>query len=209
VKEAEENKDPNKLTWRDYLLLAAIVVVFCFYKDDHENIINYPEYLRYGLWILLFAAVAIIWFKKFASGYNKQISLTERLVYILLNAGGAAVLALIVAGILVTPFNYYNEHVAAQNRVDTVRCDINDAFIGKKTDEGRELNTINYTFQSKANTLHTTAETPLIANMHELHMCGQFQLVVAAHRALWGSYMLEDWKIEEKNAMPEPSKKRQ
>ena len=208
MKESTKTKDPNRLTWRNYLVLAGVIIVFYFYKDSHSDIINYPEYLRSWGWIALFIALAAVRFRKFIASYVALQTIGERLFYFVLSLAGAAIGTLMAATILLAPFNYYNAYVATQNKADTVRCSIDDAYIGRQTHDGREPNTIKYHFLGKADSLYTTDKTALIANMHELHTYGFYTLVLAAHRALLGSYWIQSWRIEEKNdTIKAPQKK--
>jgi len=200
VKESSKTKDPNKLTWPNYLLLAGIIVVFYFYKDSHSDIINYPEYLRYWGWVALFIGLVALRFKKFIAGYIALQTVGERLFYFVLSLSGAAIGTLMAATILLAPFNYYNAYVATQNKADTIRCTIDDAYIGRQTSDGREPNTIKYHFRGKADSLYTADKTPLIATIHQLHTNSFYTLVLATHRALLGSYWLQSWRIEEKTA---------
>jgi len=55
MENTETPKDSNKLSWRDYLLIAGIIAVFYFFDNDHQDILNYPDYLMY--WLV--AAIAI------------------------------------------------------------------------------------------------------------------------------------------------------
>jgi len=208
VEESAKTKDPNKLTWQNYLLLAGIIAVFYFYKDSHSDIINYPDYLRYWGWIALFIVLVVIRSKKFIVNYASLQTIGERMFYLVLSLSGAAMGTLMAATILLAPFNYYNAYVATQNKADTVRCTIDDAYIGRQSPAGLEPNTIKYHFQGKEDSLCTTDKTALIANMHELHTYSFYTLILATHKALLGSYWLQSWRIEEKKDTTSMTQKR-
>jgi len=197
VNKEKENKKNNTLNWRDYLLLAGFIIVFYFYKDFHEGILNYPDYLRYSAWVVLFVVIVALRIKRFAASYAAMPAMSERLFYAALSLAGVFIVTVMATGILLSPFNYYNRHIAAQSPADTVRCNIDEAYIGHATADGREPNTIKYHFMGQPDSLLTPTETPLIANMHAMHTYAHFKLVLATHKALLGSYWLQSWSIEE------------
>ncbi len=207
VNEEEKNIDAYKLTWRDYLILAAIIIVFWLSNDTHSDIINYPEFLKYYGGIALFIVLVIFRFKVFLKKYLEMPKIADRLFYAFISLVLSAAISIIVAGILVTPFNYYNLHVAKQNHADTVRCEIDSANIGARSGDGSEPNTIYYHFGDKQAIIQTHTENFRIANMRQLHTFSQFRLKLTTHKAFLGSYWLEAWKIEDKNALQGKSPK--
>lgn len=184
--EPKKNKDPDKLTWANYLLVAVVIAVFYFYNDSHSDILNYPDYLRYIGWVVLFAAVVAIRFKKFIAAYEAMQSIGEKLFYLALSLAGSLIGSLMVAMICLTPFNYCNAYVASKSQVDSVRCTIDAAYIGKKTPEGNEPNVIRFQFMGKQDSILTHDDASLIANMQHFHAWSLFRLVLATHKALLG-----------------------
>ena len=202
VTEPEKNKDPYKLTWLDYLVLVVVGIAFYFYKDSHEDILNYPGYLKYATWGALFVAIVVIRFKKFEAKYLSMSVMGERLFYAFLSLVGSVIVTSMAAGLLLTPFNYYNIHVASKTIADTVRCEIDAAYIGKHTEDGSLPNIIKYHFLGNSDSIQTPTESVRIANMNVFRSYSQYWLVLTTHKALLGTYWIEDWKIVNKAPLP-------
>lgn len=194
----EKTKDPNRLTWLNYLIIALVVATFYFYKDAHEGILNYPDYLRYIGWAVLFVALVIMRFKKFIAAYTAMQTMGERLFYLVLSLAGSLVGTLMLATLALSPFNYYNVYAASKSHADSIRCNIDDVYLGKQTTEGREPNVIKFHFMGQEDSILTHDDMAQIAYMHELHLTSAYRLVLATHKALLGSYVLQAWRLEQK-----------
>ena len=197
MEETKKEKSSKLFAIRDYVLIGLIALAIFFYKDVRPEVINYPAMLIPCAAIVI-AAVVVIWrFKKFESKYIAMLKTADRLFY-----AGVCIVVLVIgswtmASMVLIPFNYYNIHIAQRNKADTVLCNIENAIPGK-IGEDATPNRIDYDFQGKINTIETAYDTPLIANMHELNIYSQFELKLTVHKALLGSYWLQDWKIQRK-----------
>jgi hypothetical protein len=196
------DKSSKLFVIRDYVVLGVIVLCIVFRKDTSTDTINYPDYIIYCTAAAIVLAVIITRFRKFEAKYISLKRLADRLFYAAVCLVITAVGALTLAYMTLIPFNYYNVHVATQNNADTVRCNIDSAVIGLHTSDGLTPNIIYYHFQNRPNIIENTSQTKLIATMHALHAESMYNLKLTVHRALLGSYWLQDWKIENKPAAP-------
>jgi hypothetical protein len=194
---------PSKLfVIRDYAVLALIILCIVFRKDTSVDTINYPDYIVYYAAAAIVIVVILIRFRKFEEKYISLKRFGDRLFYAAVCLVVTVIGALTLAYMVLIPFNYYNVHVAKQNTADTVHCNIDSAVIGLHTGNEVKPNTIYYHFQNRPNSIENTSQTKLIATMHALHAESMYNLKLTVHKALLGSYWLQDWKMESKPAAP-------
>jgi len=202
MENTETPKDSNKLSWRDYLLIAGIIAVFYFFDNDHQDILNYPDYLMYWLVAAIAIALVVTRFRKFEKKYMAFQTTGDRLFYSLISLIGCGAGAWVAAGILLSPFNYYDVHVARQNPLDSITCNIDSTTISEKNPDETQTSTIYYHAYDKPGKIETHDYLKALAYMHVLHSYGQYRLMLGVHKGVLNTWWLDKWSLRYNQPIP-------
>jgi len=198
MEETKKDKPSKLFVVRDYIVLGLFVLAVLFYKDTDSDVINYPTYLIYLVGIAIGTAIVILRFRKFEEKYIGMQKPADRLFYAMLCLLVTTIGSWTIASMALIPFNYYNVYAAKKNIADTLHCNIDSTVVGHRTSDEMVPNTIYYHTESRQNIITSMGQTGLIANMRAMHIENQFELKLTVHKALLGSYWLEQWQIEKK-----------
>jgi hypothetical protein len=191
----QEKKNRKWLVNSLYVAIGVVVAVLLFIDNTNDNIINYPHYVMHYLWIAMSVILVIAGFRWFGRKYMSYTEMNDRLYF-----AGACLVGIIIgggvlAGMICTPLNLYNKHVALLSKADSVVCNIDSVSIGEGTEDKAIIGVFHYKFNNQPNELHTDKYLPAIATMHEFHSTMGYRLKLAVHKALLDSYLLEGWKL--------------
>ena len=181
-------KQSKQINKKKLLLLVAMLVVYFFFMKSKDEIINYPKYINYSLFLLLFTTGFIYQLKCLKNTIVTKTKSLERILIIFLYVCKVLCLSWFITGICLIPFNYYNIYKSKKNTSEIIYCDI----IGVSTYSKNR--SVFYTFEGKTNILY--GYIPIMEHMKEEY--SNFQLIAHVRKGFLNTYILEDWNIKKK-----------
>lgn len=185
-------KSPQKcqrLTAREWLLLAGFLMLYFFYMKSSEIILNSPNWLLGIVFISAITIVTIINCRELKARVI-QIQQQDKFLSIGLILLKYLVVSYFIAGIFLIPFNYYIIY-KSKNSISTYeKCEI----LGISTNSKNKK--IFYRFKGKTNVLY--AYTPIMEEIKNNRKFNDYVFTAEFKNGLLGTYILENWSIEKK-----------
>lgn len=185
----QKSKQSNRLTRKEWFILAGFLIVYFFYMKSKDIILNYPYWLLILVCISVLTVVILVDFKKIKTVYSKTKK-NDKPLFIGLAIIKLNVVSYFIAGILLIPFNYYNIIKSKKNNSTFENCEI----IGISTYSKNR--TIFFKFKGNTNVLY--AYTPIMEVIKNNGRFKDYVFNIKYKKGLLDSYILESWSIEKK-----------
>jgi len=186
------NLNKNSKKEKDKYLITQLgigIVIWYFFNRSFKETINYP--IQYLYWIILVVFIITLIFrsKRIKSEFLEQKDyFLGKVVSLGINIVFTAIVAWLVAGIILIPFNYYNIYNAQANDSQTLKCDIE-----KINTKGKSY--VYFKVDNKTNLIN--GYIPVMNDIKNDNV-SKYWLILKTRPGLLGTYIVENWDIEHK-----------
>jgi hypothetical protein len=183
-KESKNDKDKYLITQ-----FGLGVIIWYFFNRSYKETINYPDQYLYWLILIVFTITLVFRFKRIKTEFLKQREyFLGKMVSLGINVVFTAIVAWLIAGIILIPFNYYNIYKSQANDSQTMKCEIE-----KVNTKGKSY--LYFKVDNKTNLING-----YIRNMKDINNsnANKYWLILKTRPGLLGTYIVENWDIEHK-----------
>lgn len=184
-----KSRRDKRILW----LFAGLLVAYLPYMFTRERIANYPHWLYYSIFGLI-AIVLLVTGTVKASLFTNNQKNSKHILVTLLRLAFSLLIAWFIAGLLLTPFNYYNIHVAKQNPLEQVDCEID--VVERKGKRRMRNRYIYYKLHGRFNMKHVSKA--VINEIRTSSDDDNFVFAAEIRKGLLGSYYLERGEVKRK-----------
>jgi len=177
----------NKLSKRQYALFVAVLIIYTFFDNSYDSILNYPDTLLFGSGVAIFISIMLYKIKTFINDIWRDGAIVK-VFAIFLRCLTAVIFSWFLTGILLIPLNYYIIHTAKYSAAYTMDLKINGLGTRKRTRK------IFYEFNGSGRTVYANAKTIdwISKNYND------YRLRVTIRKASLGTLVIENWEIVKK-----------
>ena len=177
----------NKLSKRQYFLFAVGLIIYIFFLRSYDKILNYPNWLLFGLGGTIFISFLFYKIKTFINSIRKDPPLAK-IFAIFIRCMAAVIFSWFLTGILLIPMNYYILNSAKNTASYTMDLKITGLVTKGRTKK------IFYEFNGSGRTFYSSAK--IIAEISKNY--DAYQLRVTVRRAALETLVIENWEFVKK-----------
>lgn len=186
----KERKSNKKITGKQLIIFAIALVAYFFFMKSKSQIINYPNFIYYILFLTLITIWIILKYREWSVSLLKLSTFKQRLIFFSVELIKLMVIFWFLAGIILVPFNYYNIYTAKKNKLNTVYCEITGISTYSQN------RSIFYIFNGRTNTMYGYNE--LMDEIKDDAKYKNYYFVANVREGILDSYIIETWSIQKK-----------